>query len=203
MFIILSPIYFLGFIFPFPNYPRTVISFDMVIATDAMPTHWAIYFHGSGLSLSFIGPSLGSMCKVHISLQELQAIAIMLCRMAFHLSGKVIALHLDNNTTNGYLCNQDGTVSPFLSRLACQILGIPPSMVLLLFQHAFLPTSVWRLIICPRIRCFQSSIFSLRWIRQLFTFGAFQRWTWWHLLIPLYVSIITPWNLHYLCGSWG
>ena len=60
----------------------------------------------------------------HIALQELQAIAMMLCRMAFCLSGKVVALHLDNNTAKAYLCNQGGTVSPFLSRLACWILSL-------------------------------------------------------------------------------
>ena len=48
----------------------------------------------------------------------------MLHRMAFHLSGKVVALHLDNSTAKAYLCNQDGTVSPFLSRLACWILSL-------------------------------------------------------------------------------
>ena len=69
-------------------------------------------------------------------------------------------------------------------------------MVLLFFWHTFLPTSMWRLIICPSIGCFQSGIFSLRWLRQLFTFGALQRLTCWHLLIPLNASIITPWNLH-------
>ena len=37
---------------------------------------------------------------------------------------------------------------------------------------------------------------------QLFTFGAFQRLTCWHLLIPLNSSIITPWNLHYFWGPW-
>ena len=47
----------------------------------------------------------------------------MLHRMAFHLSGKVVVLHLDNSTAKAYLCNQGGTVSPFLSRLACQILS--------------------------------------------------------------------------------
>ena len=31
-------------------------------------------------------------------------------------------------------------------------------MVLLLFQYIFLPTSMWRQIICPRIRCFQVSL---------------------------------------------
>ena len=64
------------------------------------------------------------MCRVHIALQELQAIAMMLCRMAFCLSGKVVALHLDNSTANVFLCNQGGTVSPFLSRLAFQILSL-------------------------------------------------------------------------------
>ena len=47
----------------------------------------------------------------------------MLCRMAFHLSGKVFALHLDNNTFKAYLCNQGGTVS-FLSWLACDVLNL-------------------------------------------------------------------------------
>ena len=61
---------------------------------------------------------------------------------------------------------------------------------------------MWRPVICPRIGCFWSGIFSLRWIRQLFTFGAFQRWTCWHLLVPLNASIISPWNLHYLWGPW-
>ena len=44
-------------------------------------------------------------------------------------------------------------------------------MVLLLFQHTFLPTPVWRQIICSGIRCFQSGTFSLRCLRQHFTFG--------------------------------
>ena len=48
----------------------------------------------------------------------------MLCRMAFCLSGKVGALHLDNSNVKAYLCNQDGTVSPFISRLACWILSL-------------------------------------------------------------------------------
>ena len=48
----------------------------------------------------------------------------MLCRIAFHLSGKVVALCLEDSTAKAYLCNQGGTVSPFLSRLACQILSL-------------------------------------------------------------------------------
>ena len=51
-----------------------------------------------------------------------------------------------------------------------------------------------RLIICPGIRCFWSGIFCLRWLKSLFTFGAFQRWTCWHPLVPpLNASIVTPW----------
>ena len=59
------------------------------------------------------------MCKVYIALQEFQVLTLMLHRMAFHLSFKVVALHLDKRTANTYLCNQCGTVSHFLSRLAC------------------------------------------------------------------------------------
>ena len=44
---------------------------------------------------------------------------MILHRMAFQLLGKVVALHLDNCTAKAYLCNHVGTVSPFLSRLAC------------------------------------------------------------------------------------
>ena len=173
---------------------------DVVIATEAMPTHWAFYFQGFSLPLLVIGSWSGSMCRAHIALQELQAIGMMLCRMAFHLSGKVVALHLDNSTAKAYLCNQGGTVSPFLSRLACWILSLSNKHGITLIP-AYIPTHFnVEPIICPGIGCFQSGIFSLRWLKQLFTFGAFQRWTYWDLLIPLNASIITPWNCHYLWG---
>ena len=38
---------------------------------------------------------------------------MMLHRMVFCLSGKVVALLLDNSIEKAYLCNQGGTVSPF------------------------------------------------------------------------------------------
>ena len=66
---------------------------DVVIATDATPTHLAFYFQGSGLPLSVSGAWSGSLSRAHIALQELQAGAVMLHRMAFCLSGKVVALH--------------------------------------------------------------------------------------------------------------
>ena len=97
---------------------------DVVIATDATPTHWAFYIQGSWLPLSVSGAWSGSLSRAHIALRELQAVEIILHRMAFHLSGKVVALHLDNSTAKAYLCNQVGTVSPFLPRLACWILSL-------------------------------------------------------------------------------
>ena len=63
----------------------------MVIATDAMPIHWAFYFQRSGLPLSVSGSWSGSLCRAQIALQELQAVAMMLCKMVFCLSGKVVA----------------------------------------------------------------------------------------------------------------
>ena len=66
----------------------------------------------------------GTMCKMHISLQELQAVALMPCKMAFRLSSNVVALHLDNCTVKAYLCNQGGTSSLFLSRLAYHIFNL-------------------------------------------------------------------------------
>ena len=79
------------------------------------------------------------MCRAHITLQELQVIAMMLCRMVFYLSGKVVALHLDNCTAKAYLCNQGSTVSPFLSRLACQILSLTDKQSITLIP-AYIPT---------------------------------------------------------------
>ena len=94
---------------------------DVVIAPDATPTHWSFYFQGSGSPLSVSGSWSGSLCRAHIALQVLQTVAMMLHRMACCLSGKLVALHLDNSTAKAYLCNQQGTASPFLSRQACQI----------------------------------------------------------------------------------
>ena len=63
----------------------------------------------------------------------------MLHRMDFYLFGKVVALHLDNSTAKAYLCNQGGTVSLFLSRLACQILSLTNKHGITLLP-AYIPT---------------------------------------------------------------
>ena len=93
-------------------------------------------------------------------------------------------------------------MSPFLSGWPARYLVWLTSMVLLLFQHTFLPISIWMLIIYSRVGCFQSGIFSLRWLKQLFTFGVYQRWTCWHPPIPLNASIFTPCNST-ICWSLG
>ena len=63
---------------------------------------------------------------------------MMLCRMAFCLSDKVVALHLDKRTAKAYLCNQGVTVSPFLSRLACQIQSLTDKHGIILIP-AYIP----------------------------------------------------------------
>ena len=107
---------------------------SVVIATDAMPSDLPFYFQGSELPLSVSGSWSHSTCRVHITSQELQALTMMLHRMAFHLSHKVVALHWDNSTANTYLCHHGGTISPFLSRLACQILGLTKKHSITLIQ---------------------------------------------------------------------
>ena len=153
MFIILPPNYFHMFIFSLSSLhqlewlaylQQSLVSLqfplpDVVIATDATTTLWALYFQGLGLPLLISGSWSGSLCRAYIALQELHAVAMMLCRMAFHLSGKVVALHLDNSTAKAYLCNQGGTVSPFLSRLACQILSQTDKLGITLIP-AYTPT---------------------------------------------------------------
>ena len=59
------------------------------------------------------------MYKVYIALHKLQVVVLILFRMVFHLFSKIFAVHLGNSTAKAYLCNQVGTVSTFLSRLAC------------------------------------------------------------------------------------
>ena len=48
-------------------------------------------------------------------------------------------MHLDNSTPKAYLCNQGGTVSPFVSRLACPILSVTNKHSIALIP-AYIPT---------------------------------------------------------------
>ena len=78
--------------------PLQFLLSNVVIATDAMSIHWAFYFQGSGLPLLVSRFWSFSMCMVYIALQELQAVATMLHRMAFWLSGKWLPCVFDNST---------------------------------------------------------------------------------------------------------
>ena len=132
------PIYFHMFIFPFPPYinwniwlicnrAQFLCNFHFLIWLLLLMPHPCIgpfIFRDVGYLYQYQLVVLGqALCRAHIVLQEFQDIAMILHRMAFHLSGKVVALHLDNSTAKAYLCKQGGTVSPFLSSLACQILS--------------------------------------------------------------------------------
>ena len=64
------------FLLQFPN-P------DVVVPTDAIPHHWPFLFSGLWDSHILLYLWSGSMHKVHISLQELQAVVLILCYMAF------------------------------------------------------------------------------------------------------------------------
>ena len=59
--------------------------------------------------------------------------------MTFLFSSKVVALHLDNNTSKAYLCNHGDMASTFLSRLVCYILNLAEMHGINLLP-AYLPT---------------------------------------------------------------
>ena len=71
------------------------------------------HFQGSDLPLSFCGTYSGSMNNVHIALQELQVVALILHKLAYHLSSKFDALHFNKSTTKDYLCNAASIVCFF------------------------------------------------------------------------------------------
>ena len=95
-----------------------------VITSIATPNHWAFYFQGSGLPLSYSGTWSGFMHKVHVALQGHQVVALMLYKMVFCYLVRWAALHLENSTVKAYVHNQGGTASPFLCRLPCCILNL-------------------------------------------------------------------------------
>ena len=176
---------------------------DVVIATDATPTNWAFYIQGSGLPLSVSGAWSGSCvglilpCRNFLLLQS--------CYVGWPSASLVRWLPCTWITVLLRLISVIKVVQCllFFPGWSARYWVWPTGMVLLFFQHTFLLTSVWRQIICPWISCFWSGTFSFRWLRQLFAFRAFQRWTSWLLLILLNASIISLWKLHYLWGSWG
>ena len=64
--------------------------FDVVIITDAMPHHWDFHVQASGVPNLCCSNWSGYLYKAHMALQELQVVVLMLCKMAFHLSDKLV-----------------------------------------------------------------------------------------------------------------
>ena len=112
-------IYFLIFIFPF-----LFTSTGTVISFTTEPSYFANFLFLMWILLliphPLIGPLIfrdlvylyqvvdaGQILCIGLILycRSFRAIAMMLHRMAFHLSGKVVALHLDNSTAKAYLSN--------------------------------------------------------------------------------------------------
>ena len=76
------------------------------------------------------------MCRAHTALQELQAVALMLQKMAFCLSIKMVALHLDSSTAKAFLCNLTEYIHTHLSVEANYLLGLIGSQVAPTSSHS-------------------------------------------------------------------
>ena len=59
--------------------------------------------------------------------------------MVFYLADEVVPLGLDNITAQTYLCDEAGTVLPFLFRLICCILNLADRYDITLIS-AYIPT---------------------------------------------------------------
>ena len=59
------------------------------------------------------------MCSDHIVIKELQGVAIVSHKLAFHLYGKGVAQNLDNSIAKLYVINKGGTESLSLCRMIC------------------------------------------------------------------------------------
>ena len=92
---------------------------------------------------------------------ELQAVALMLHKLAFQLSDKMVALQLDNHTKKVHLHHQVVHYLFFFPDLPTTYWIWLTNMVLLLFWHTFLPISMWKLTIFCGESWSQSSIFFL------------------------------------------
>ena len=77
------------------------------------------------------------MCRVHIAIQELQAVSLMLCTMPYQLSGKVegSCLLVRYWHYKSFFYNQSGTASLFLSILACHILNLSDKHGITLYSN--------------------------------------------------------------------
>ena len=158
-----------------------------------------LLYLGSGVPSTCCGTWYSFICRAHIPLQDLQVVVLMLHKMPFCISHKVVALHLDKSTAEAYLCNE-GHTGFLLSRLAHCILNMA-NMYGITLIPAYIPTHLnveadfhpqdwfvpkWHLFLCI--------------VHAVFIFGVNQRWIC-SSHVPNNVSDITPWKILYLWGT--
>ena len=116
-----------GIVGSFVTEPSSFCNFHFLMWLLLLMPHpftGSFIFRDLGYLYWLVVPGLVLCVGLILPCRNFRLVAVMLHRMAFCLSGKVVALHLDNSTAKAYLCNQGGTVSPFLSRLTCRILSL-------------------------------------------------------------------------------
>ena len=128
------------------------------------------------------------MHKVHITLQELQAVALMLSRIAYMLSGQVAALHLDNNSTaKAYLCYQGGTAS-LSFKTTCKSLNLVDRCDITHIP-VYIPTHCCTLVNPLPLGAFRLNAFIHPWTYQMsYVFLS-------PVLVPLVLSKLLGWRL--------
>ena len=112
-------------------------------------------------------------------------------------------LPLNNGPAKAYLCNQGGKVALFLSRLVYHILNLANSHSIALIR-AHIPTYhnveadyLLRGRLVPEWHLLPHKA------QVPFNFGIYQKRICWYSHVPINVSIITPWRIHYLWEVWG
>ena len=146
---------------------------------------------------------LGSMSDAHIALQECQVVVLMLCRMAFHLSGKLVALHLHVCTFKANICNHNSIVLLFLYRLPHIEFGQQAWYNSHSSIHTYSTQCGSQLSITGKADC-KNDIFFFTWLKCHFNFGVNWRWNCRHPYLPINASdtldnSINPGSLGALC----
>ena len=91
----------------------------VVIIIYTIANHWAFYFQASRASIYCCGIWPGSICMVHITLQELQVIALMLCKNGLSVACQHCCPTFGKQYCKSYVTK---VAQPLLlSRLACCI----------------------------------------------------------------------------------
>ena len=196
-----------SFILFFPIFPSSSAStLDTVsVAVESsslVPSSWwcgyyykcftwsvGLLFSEFSLPLFFSATWSYSMHKIHIAIQELQVVALMLHRMDFCLSGKVVWIIVLLKLIYVIKVVEYFFLYRYLksSWQACYYSLIPADI------HTHLNVKaeylMWKVSEWPLLPCIAQASFN---------FWANQSWTCWHPYVPINVSIIIPWKTLYL-----